>query len=116
MKLLVIFDKETIISAEKVCVHTGHSNRAIMEQIMFDSKYGLPEDYKNWKDNHFKNVLLRDKLNDNLIQKIKEFEYWYEIYDAGLNGVYTPDTKLGYAVLVPNEDTTFKRLRTLKLD
>ena len=116
MKLLVIFDKEMLISAEKVCIHTGHSNRAIMEQIMQDSNYTLPAEYHHWKDNHFKNVLLRDKINDNLIQKIKEFEYWYEIYDAGLNKVYTPDTKLGYAVLVPNEDTTFKRLRTLNLD
>lgn len=116
MKLLVIFDKDMLISPEKACVHTGHSNRAIMEQIMSQCDYTAPKEYHLWKNNHFKNVLLRDTLTDKIRDKIEDLFYKYEIYDAGLNGVYAPNTKLGYAVLVPNDDTTFKRLRTLKLD
>lgn len=31
MKLLIIFNKEIEISPEKICVHVGHSNRAIID-------------------------------------------------------------------------------------
>lgn len=108
MKLLVIFNKEIDISPEKICVHTGHSTREISVKST-----GTCE-YTEWDCNSFKTVLLRDKITENIITKIKEFEYFYEIYDAGLDGVFEPGTVLGYAVLVPKDDTTFKRLRTLK--
>lgn len=111
MKLLVIFNKDIKISPEKICVHVGHSNRAIMSSIMMSKHYYV---HNKWHDNEFKNVLLRDKITENVINKIKEFENFYEIYDAGLDGVFEPGTVLGYAVLVPKDDTTFKRLRTLK--
>lgn len=108
MKLLVIFNKEIDISPEKICVHVGHSTREISVKSL-----GTCE-YVEWNRNSFKTVLLRDKITENIITKIKEFEYFYEIYDAGLDGVFEPGTVLGYAVLVPKDDTTFKRLRTLK--
>lgn len=111
MKLLVIFNKDIEISPEKICVHTGHANRAIMSSIIMNKHYFA---HNKWHDNEFKNVLLRDKITENIIKKIKEFEYFYEIYDAGLDGVFEPGTVLGYAVLVETENETFKRLRTLK--
>lgn len=112
MKLLIIFNKEIEISPEKVCVHVGHSNRSITSSIFYDEDF---DTYSDWKVNEFKTVLLKDKITNNVIKKIKEVGlYNYEIYDAGLDGIFTPGTILGYAVLVPKEDETFKRLRTLK--
>lgn len=111
MKLLIIFNKNIEISPEKVCIHVGHSNRDIMQSIMYDKNHFI---YNKWSDNHFKNVLLKDKITENIIKKIKEVGmYNYEIYDAGLDGTFEVGTILGYAVLVPNADNSFKRLRTL---
>lgn len=112
MKLLIIFNKDIEISPEKICVHVGHSNRDIMQSIMYYKNHFI---YDRWGNNDFKNVLLKDKITDKIINKIKEVGmYNYEIYDAGLDGVFESGTILGYAVLVPNSDETFKRLRTLK--
>lgn len=112
MKLLIIFDKNIEISPEKICIHVGHSTRAITKILDY---YSLsPYNYSKWANNQFKTVLLKDKLTDNVINKIKENLYRYEIYDAGLDGVFEPGTVLGYAVLVKETDETFKRLRTLK--
>lgn len=111
MKLLVIFDKNIEISPEKICVHVGHSTREITKML---ENYLNPYDYNKWNNNSFKTVLLRDKITENIINKIKEFKYSYEIYDAGLDGVFEPGTVLGYAVLVKESYETFKRLRTLK--
>lgn len=115
MKLLVLFNKDIEISPEKICVHTGHSSRSITQQLLASSiKFKNGSKLLAWTHNENKIVLLRDKITENIINKIKEFEYFYEIYDAGLDGVFEPGTVLGYAVLVPKDDTTFKRLRTLK--
>lgn len=38
--------------------------------------------------NDFKSVILRDKITDNLIAKIKDTKIWYQICDAGLDGVF----------------------------
>lgn len=108
MKLLVLFNKDIEISPEKICVHVGHSTREITINSIGSAEYF------EWGFNSFKTVLLRDKITENIITKIKESKYNYEIYDAGLDGVFEPGTVLGYAVLVPKDDTTFKRLRTLK--
>ena len=108
MKLLIIFDKEIEISPEKICVHVFHSTREISIKSL-----GTCE-FVEWDRNAFKTVLLRDKITESLITKIRDFEYNYIVYDAGLDGVFTHGTILGYAVLVPNSDETFKRLRTLK--
>lgn len=108
MKLLIIFDKDITISLEKICVHVGHSTREISVNSIGSAEYF------EWGFNSFKTVLLRDKITENIITKIKEFKYSYEIYDAGLDGVFEPGTVLGYAVLVKESDETFKRLRTLK--
>ena len=108
MKLLIIFDKDIRISPEKVCVHIGHSTREIGIKT-----FGTCE-YVEWDCNSFKTVLLRDKITESIIFKVKDFEYYYEIYDAGLDEVFEAGTILGYAVLVPSNDVTFKRLRTLK--
>ena len=107
MKLLIIFDKNIEISLEKVCVHVGHSTREITAKSLKCLEYA------EWKNNHFKTVLLRDKITDSLKSKIENY-FNYKIYDAGLDGVFKPGTVLGYAVLIPKEDETFKRLRTLK--
>lgn len=107
MKLLIIFDKNIEISPEKICVHVGHSTREITAKIV------KALEYVEWKDNHFKTVLLRDKITDSLKDKIDNY-FNYEIYDAGLDGVFKPGTVLGYAVLLEDTDETFKRLRTLK--
>ena len=67
------------------------------------------------KRNDFKTVLLKDKITDKITNFIRETHYYsYEIYDAGLDGVFEAGTILGYAVLIPKNDETFKRLRTLK--
>ena len=108
MKLLIIFDKNIEISPEKVCVHVGHSTREISIKSL-----GTCE-FVEWDCNVFKTVLLRDKITESLVTKIRDFAYNYIVYDAGLDGVFTPGTILGYAVLVPETDETFKRLRTLK--
>ena len=63
--------------------------------------------------NDFKTVLLRDKITDSLKSKIDDY-FNYEIYDAGLDGVFEKGTVLGYVVLVPKSDEMFKKLRTLK--
>ena len=109
MKLLIIFNKDIEISPEKICVHAGHSTREIAIKSVGSCEY------VEWDCNSFKTVLLKDKITDKIINKIKEVGmYNYEIYDAGLDGVFESGTILGYAVLVPNSDETFKRLRTLK--
>ena len=111
MKLLIIFDKDIQISPEKICVHVGHCARSITSSIFYNEDY---DTYSEWRANEFKTVLLRDKITESIIFKVKDFEYYYEIYDAGLDEVFEAGTILGYAVLVPSDDTTFKRLRTLK--
>ena len=112
MKLLIIFDKDIQISPEKICVHVGHCTRSITSSIFYNEDFAT---YSEWRANEFKTVLLRDKITNIVIKKIKEVGvHSYKIYDAGLDGVFTPGTILGYAVLVPNSDDTFKRLRTLK--
>ena len=113
MKLLIIFNKDINISAEKICVHVGHSNRNITTQL-FCNKKTHKSTWANWMNNDFKSVILRDKITDNLITKIKDTKIWYEIYDAGLDGTFKAGTILGYAFLVPKDNDTFKRLRTLK--
>ena len=112
MKLLVIFNKDMNISPEKVCVHTGHSSRNIALITNVTNK----EVYDNWEYNDFKTVLLTDKIGKSLVDKVASFHYNYCIVDAGRDGVYTPGTVLGYAVLVPDEDETFKRSRVLKFN
>ena len=111
MKLLIIFDKNIEISPEKICVHVGHSAREITYSLINNPInhrfYGM------WKRRCFKTVLLREKITDSLKDKINNY-FNYELYDAGLDSVFAPGTVLGYAVLVPEEDETFKRLRTLK--
>ena len=111
MELLILFNKDIEISPEKVCVHVGHSTREITKML---ENYLNPYDYNKWSNNWFKTVLLRDKITEKIITKIKDFDYYYEIYDAGLDGVFAPGTILGYAVLAKESDETFKRLRTLK--
>lgn len=71
------------------------------------------EFYNLWKGNDYKTVLLKDKITDSLKTKINNYIN-YEIYDAGLDGVFEKGTVLGCAVLVPKDDETFKRLRALK--
>lgn len=111
MKLLIVFDKTIEISPEKICVHVGHSTREITAKLIINPMnyrfYGM------WQRKNFKTVLLRDKITDSLKDKLNNY-LKYEIYDAGLDGVFVPGTVLGYAVLVPESDETFKRLRTLK--
>lgn len=111
MKLLIIFDKNIEISPEKICVHVGHSSRDItcrlIKNILNHQFYNL------WKRNNYKTVLLRDKITPSLEDKIDKFTN-YQIYDAGLDGVFEKGTILGYAVLIPKDDETFKRLRILK--
>lgn len=106
MKLLIIFDKALDIPPEKVCIHTGHTCREM----------GSPHDYQRlkwWSQNHYKVVLLRAKLTEKLISRI-QLDKFYEIRDAGLDGMFEPDTLLGYAVLVENDCDDFSRLQTLK--
>ena len=111
MKLLIIFDKTIEISPEKICVHVGHSSRDITKRLIINP---LNHRFYNlWKRNDFKTVLLKDKITDSLKGKIDKY-FNYEIYDAGLDEVFEKGTVLGYAVLVPKLDETFKRLRTLK--
>lgn len=111
MKLLVIFDKNIEISPEKVCIHTGHSSRHIAVKLTNNPLNW--QFYNLWQRNEYKTVLLKDKITDSLITKIDNFMN-YQIYDSGLDGVFEKGTVLGYAVLVPKDDETFKRLRTLK--
>jgi hypothetical protein len=111
MKLLIIFDKNIHISPEKVCIHVGHSSRHI--GIKLTNNPLNWEFYNLWSRNDFKTVLLRDKITDSLKSKIND-HFVYVIYDAGLDGVFAPGTVLGFAVIVPKSDETFKRLRTLK--
>lgn len=114
MKLLIIFDKDIEISPEKACIHVGHSNRAIMKDLLiYANNCSLLEEVK-WKSNNYKNVLLKAKITDNLISKIENYDFIYTILDAGLDNVYQKGTVLGYAVLVEENDDTFKRLQTLK--
>ena len=111
MKLLIIFNKDIEISLEKICVHVGHSTREITFRLINNATNH--RFYGEWKRNSFKTVLLKDKITDSLKDKINNY-FLYEIYDAGLDGVFAPGTVLGYAVLVKESDETFKRLRTLK--
>lgn len=111
MKLLIIFNKDIEISPEKICIHTGHSSRHIAVKLTNNPMNW--EFYNLWKGNDYKTVLLKDKITDSLKTKINNYMN-YEIYDAGLDGVFEKGTVLGYAVLVPKDDETFKRLRTLK--
>ena len=113
MKLLIIFDKNIEISPEKICVHTGHSSRHITYELMDDYNN---IDYKKWKENNFKTVLLGDKITDKINNFMKDTVFYnYQIYDAGLDGVFEPGTILGYAILIPKDNETFKKLRTLKI-
>lgn len=108
MKLLVIFDKCIDIPPEKVCIHTGHANRAIANELCDDY-----DTWQKWCDNSYKNVLLQGKISDKLVHRIK-LEKFYEIRDAGLDGIFEPYTLLGYAVLVENDCDDFRRIQTLK--
>lgn len=110
MKLLIIFDKTIEISPEKICVHVGHGSRQITYDLIANENL---ISYVDWMFNSYKTVLLRDKITDSLKNKLNNYLN-YEIYDAGLDGVFATGTVLGYAVLVPELDETFKRLRTLK--
>ena len=69
--------------------------------------------FKEWSMNHYKIVLLQGKLTDKLVSRI-QLEKFYEIRDAGLDGVFEPDTLLGYAVLVEDDCTDFNKIQTLK--
>ena len=114
MKLLIIFNKDIEISPEKICIHTGHSSRHIGVKLTKLTNNPMNWEFYNlWKGNDYKTVLLKDKITDSLKTKINNYMN-YEIYDAGLDGVFEKGTVLGYAVLVPKDDETFKRLRTLK--
>lgn len=113
MKLLIIFSKDIEISPEKICVHTGHSARHIASMLLTNNPLGSVP-YNKWQDNDFKTVLLRDNLKQKGFDDLYSFYYRYNIVDAGLDGVYPRGTVLGYAVLVPKDDESFKRLRTLK--
>ncbi len=114
MKLLIIFNKDIEISPEKICVHVRHSNRDRDRDITYELIDDYNNiDYKKWKENDFKTVLLRDKITDSLKDKIDRFTN-YQIYDAGLDGAFEAGTVLGYAVMLLKDDETFKRLRTLK--
>lgn len=111
MKLLIIFNKDIKISPEKICVHVGHSSRDITFRLI---KNILNHQFYNlWERNDYKTVILRDKITPSLEDKINNFLN-YQIYDAGLDGVFEKGTILGYAVLIPKDDETFKRPRTLK--
>ena len=114
MKLLIIFNKEMPLSPEKVCIHVGHSNRAIMKDLSISNDYCSSLEEVKWKSNNYKNVLLKAKITDNLISKIENYDFIYTILDAGLDNTYQKGTVLGYAVLVEENDNTFKRLQTLK--
>ena len=105
MKLLIIFNKDIPISPEKVCVHVGHSTRDITKRLIIDPLNH--RFYESWKRNEFKTVLLRDKITDSLKDKINNY-FLYEIYDAGLDGIFESGTVLGYAVLLAKDDETFK--------
>ena len=106
MKLLIIFDKNIKISPEKVCIHVGHSCRFMGNPVA--NKF-----FKEWSINNYKTVLLQGKLTDKLVSRI-QLEKFYEIRDAGLDGVFEPDTLLGYAVLVEDDCTDFNKIQTLK--
>lgn len=106
MKLLIIFDKGIDIPPEKVCIHTGHACRFMGSQ----GGYYL---LKEWSQNHYKVVLLRGTITEKLVNRI-QLEKFYEIRDAGLDGMFEPDTLLGYAVLVEDDCDDFSRIQTLK--
>lgn len=106
MKLLIIFDGSITISPEKICVHIGHANRAVVKAY-------TEANLKKWEDNNFKIVIIKDKLPQKVRYNI-EHRYPCLLKDAGLDGVFEPDTLLGYAVLVEDDCDDFKRLRTLK--
>ena len=105
MKLLIIFDKTLNISPEKICVHTGHACR-------FMGSTASNQYLKEWAQKHYKIVLLHSKITEKLINRIQSDKF-YEIRDAGLDGVFEPNTLLGYAVLVEDGCDDFKRLQTL---
>lgn len=113
MKLLIIFDKNIKISPEKVCIHVGHSNRAIMKDLLVSANNCRLIEEEKWKNNSYKNVLLKAKITDNLISEIGKYDFIYTILDAGLDNVYQKGTVLGYSVLVEDDCTNFKRLQTL---
>lgn len=106
MKLLIIFDGDIKISPEKICVHVGHANRAVVKAY-------TDANLKKWEHNNFKTVIIKDKLPQNVRYNI-EHRYPCLLKDAGLDGVFEPDTLLGYAVLVPDDCIEYKRLRLLK--
>lgn len=106
MKLLVIFDKALDIPPEKICIHTGHACR-------FMGSPGGNQFLKQWAQNHYKVVLLRGKLTEKMVYRI-QLEKFYEIRDAGLDGMFEPNTLLGYAVLVEDDCDDFSRVQTLK--
>lgn len=106
MKLMIIFDKAVRLTPEKALVHVGHVNRIVSlntNTIKFNT----------WSMNDFKSVIIYDKIPDKLRELLDNSAF--EIRDAGLDGKYPKDTLLGYALLVPNSDETFKRLRLLKI-
>lgn len=105
MKLLIIFDKSINISPEKICIHVGHACRFMGNAT--GNQY-----LKEWAQNHYKLVLLHSKITEKLVNRI-QLDKFYEIRDAGLDGVFEPDTLLGYAVLVEDDCDDFKRLQTL---
>lgn len=111
MKLLIIFDKNIEISPEKICVHVGHSTREITAKLIINPMnhrfYGM------WQRKKFKTVLLSSKITNSLKDKLNNY-LKYEIYDAGLDGTFAPNTVLGYAVLVEDDCNDFSRIQTLK--
>ena len=113
MKLLIILNKDIDISPEKICIHVGHSNRAIMKDLLVSANNCRLIEEEKWKNNSYKNVLLKAKITDNLISEIGKYEFIYTILDAGLDNVYQKGTVLGYSVLVEDDCTNFKRLQTL---
>lgn len=103
---MVIFDKNIPVTPEKVIVHVGHANRAV----------SLNEHKNNinmWARNNYKNVVVRDSIKSSLRGFLEENAI--KLVDAGMDGVYEPNTLLGYAVLVNESNTEYKRLRLLKI-
>lgn len=112
MKLVIIFNKDIPISPEKVCVHTAHCTRDIVNKMNLTT-IGQTV-YTKWEYCDFKTVLLRGKMTQKNYDDLHSFYYKYTIVDAGRDGVYEAGTVLGHAVLVPNDDESFKRIRLLR--
>lgn len=115
-KLLIIFDKNLDISIEKKIIHTGHCNRKIIELLYKDNKnISNIRQLKKWEENSYKNVLIEDKITNNIKEKIIKSNIYFEIIEAGLDGVFKPNSVLGYCVLIEEDNLDFKRLRLLKI-